>query len=617
MEPERAKTVPFKKARIAIPTVIVLLAVGAGGAQLWAEHEARTQVDAALAALPAGATGHYDHVGYNLFTRTLRLSGLTIARDGQPQFSVERAVLHHLSGNGGADSPLHASTVNLVNIDIWRGKRHVKIGDMTSKDVAILAPGVPAPAGTPRWLIAPENGTPVAIGSLRANTISDDQGMSIVALSLGGYQAGQVRDLSLTHYADHQGNTIENAAATAIDLDGLDRVFNPARYTPDAPGWTAPRPLLGHFEVAGVVTHDPTSDVHIDHLTLDGFAARPFAEAPTPAMTKSPAFLRDALQAIAIGNATALNIQATDSSSHGAFTLGHMSLTGYQDGALGRFTLGSVSVNDGGKAADSIGHLEIGGLNATPLLHLPPDAPIDTIVETAQSGGLKLTSFALSDVSIQNPDASDMRVTLKSLKETVVYNKPVQVTFALDDLGIPAGITPELGQFLQPLGVDPLVVSLKESGSYDLDSGDTKIDGATFTAQGLGHLDLSGEFTNLPRGMPKDNDIEAAIGQMGFGAFSMTFTNETLVQKLITHFAQQSGKSEADITTQARMAAAFAAAAIVPGQADAGDQISAFIANPKSLTITASPVAPVPLSEFLGGDIHAAQAALNLHLTAN
>ncbi|MCB8880230.1 hypothetical protein ACELLULO517_08305 [Acidisoma cellulosilytica] len=606
---------PFKKARIAIPSFIVLVAVAAGGAQLWAEHQARVRVNETFAALPAGTTGHYDDLHYNLFTQTLRMSGLSVARAGQPQLAVQKVVLHHVSGNGTVETPYRTSTVTLVGIDVWRGAHHIKIGDASAKNVSILAPGIPAPAGTPRWLIAPENGTPVAVGSLLANTISDDQGMSVVALSLTDYQTGQLRQISLNHYTDSHGNTIENAAATAVDLDGLDRVFNPARYTPDAESWTAPRPLLGHLEIANLTTKGRQRDSHFDHLTLDTLTGRPFAAAPMPETVKTPAFARDAAAAIGIGNATVVNLTLQDSGTASTAIINHVALTGYSDGAVGRFAIGHVTVQEKGKTTASLGHFEFSGLNATALLHAPADASLSDLVATAQNGGLKLSSLAIAGLSAPLPNGGT--VTLKDLKDSVTYGTPVQTDMSLNGLSIPAVATPDLEKLLQPLGIDPLVLSFSERGSYDEASGDTHLDASKLSAAGLGSISLSGQFTNLPRSLPANDDFAAALGQTGIGAFRISFSNESLVQRITAMMAKQAGKTPAEITDGARAAAAFFAAALVPGQADAGVQIANFLSDPKTLTLTAAPAAPVAVGSFTGADLHAAQAALNLHLSAN
>lgn len=634
---------PFKKARIAIPSLIVLVAVAAGGAQLWAERQARLRVDETLAALPAGATGHYDSLRYNLFTQTLRLSGFTVQRAGQPQLAIRDLVLHHLSGDGSTQNPYHTGTVTLVGIDVWRGTHHVKIGTIAAKDMAILAPGEPVPAGTPRWLTAPEDGTPIAFGTVQADTISDDQGTSIVALSLSNYMSGQLRDMSFSHYADRRGNTIESAAAAAIDLDALDRVFNPARYTPDAPSWATPRPLLGHLEIANLVAKGERGVSQFDHLTIDGLTGRPFASAPTPETVKTEAFARDAAQAIGIGNATLLNLSVQDNHTTATVTtddpaeaggivnpgvvglqnaqtattvtIGHMALTGYTDGALGRFTLGHVAVQENGKAAASLEHVELNGLVTTALLHAPPDASLDTLLATAQNGGVKLSGLNIAGLELSLPTGGT--VQLKDLKDSVSYGSSVQTEMTMNGLSVPASATPELHELLQPLDIDPLVLSAAETGSYNPTTGDSHIASSTLAAQDLGSLSLSGDFTNLPHGLGADGDVMAALGQTKIGAFSVSFSNESLVQRIIAMLAKQSGKTPAEMTDGARAAAAFFAATLVPDQADAGQQIANFLANPKTVTLTAAPAAPVPVSAFTSSNLRAAQAALNLHLTAD
>ncbi|HEX3983852.1 MAG TPA: hypothetical protein VHX12_09180, partial [Acidisoma sp.] len=586
----------FKKARIAIPSLIVLVAVAAGGAQLWAQHDARHRVDETLASLPMGATGRYDSLGYNVFTQTLRLNGLSIARDDTPLIAADHLVMHHLSGNGQTETPYHAEAVSLTNLNIWRNGHRVKIGTVNARNVAILAPGVPAPAGTPSWVIAPAEGTPVSVGMIQANAISSDQGTSIAALSAGGYQAGQLREVSLVSYRDADGNAVESAGATGIDLGGLDRVFNVARYTPDAPGWTTPRPLIGHLDIANLTTKGESGDSHLDHLTLDGVAGRPFAAAPTPEALKTPAFARDAASAIAIGNGTLLNLTVSDTRRNSSATLDHLAITGYRDGALGRFTLGHLTVAENGKTIASLGHFEISGLNATALLHAAPDASMQDLMVAAQNGGVKLSS--LSTAALSYPLTSGGVITLKSLQESIAYGTLIQSSFAMDGLGIPATATPQLEQLLQPLGIDTLTLSLKEAGSFDPASGDTTVDHALLDAAGLANVSLSGTFTGLPRSLPANGDVASALTQVGIGSFTLTFTDASLVQRVIASLAQRSGKTAAQIADGARAAAAFFAAAVVPQQSDAGTQVANFIGNPKTLTLTASPVAPVPLSSF-------------------
>ncbi len=117
--------------------------------------------------------------------------------------------------------------------------------------------------------------------------------------------------------------------------------------------------------------------------------------------------------------------------------------------------------------------------------------------------------------------------------------------------------------------------------------------------------------------MPQDGSALAALSVVGIGPFTIRFTNDSLVERIIAMQARQADKTPADVTDEAKLAGSFAAAALVPGQPDAGQQVAAFIADPHVLTITATPASPIPVGAFLGAGRETAQSALNLRLSAN
>jgi hypothetical protein len=144
----------FTKTQLAIPALIVLVAVGAGGAQLWGQHAARVRLDETLASLPAGSSGHYAHLSYNIFTRTARIANLQVTRGGQRSLSVREIVLHHLGGQGLATDPYRVGALQLTDVEVWRGGHSLTAALIQAQNVAVLPPGVPPPPGTPSWLVA-------------------------------------------------------------------------------------------------------------------------------------------------------------------------------------------------------------------------------------------------------------------------------------------------------------------------------------------------------------------------------------------------------------------------------------------------------------------------------
>lgn len=602
------------KVQIAVPAAIVLLAALAGGAQLWGQHEAQMRVDETLSALPAGMTGHYERVNYNVFTRTLRLEGLNVTRGGAPVMTIRHLVLHHISGQGTDQTPLRADSVHVTGLDVWHGGHRASVGFAAVKQVTMLAPGVPAPATTPLWLRVPGEGTLLSAGSIQANDITDDDGTSIAAVSATGYDQGKLAAASARGFADRHGDRIASAEATQIDLDGLDRVFDTGRYTVDAASWSGLRPLIGHAEVSGLTTKGHHGSSGVDHVVIDGFAARPFALSPTGANTPTDAFRRDAAEAVALGSASLAGLTFSDAATQTHGSLGQLSLAGYQAGHLAHLDISDWSVGNPETATVTIGALQFSDFDASGLLSGSGGlAPLDWLA-AAQTGAVKLGGMSLSKAAVQHDGQT---VSLAALKESVGHGNPVETRFSVQQLSLPATISPSLQAVIDPLGIKTLVLDIDEAGRFDQKTGDSTIDHFTLAAEGLASLSLSGQFTNLPRQITEGADAMATLGKIGIGHATATFTNQSLVQKILAMMAKQSGRSLADVTGGARIAASFMAAAVVPDQPDAGQQIGAFIADPKTLTLTASPDTPVPVAGLLGPDLRASQTALKLHLSAN
>ncbi len=604
----------FTKLQLAIPALIVVLAAAAGGAQIWGQRAARARVDETLASLPAGAAGHYATLSFNVFTRTLRLGNLVITANGHPALSVRSVVLHHLEGGGTPADPFRAVALRLDDVQVWREGHSMTLADVQATNVAVLAPGVPPPPGTPSWLVAPGTATVISADTASADGIADDTGATLGALSIIGYAEGRLAQLSAARFSDRQGNRIASAAANTIDLDGLDRVFDTGRYTPGAATWTAPRPLIGHAAIMGFESHDASGSGGIASLIIDGVAARPFLAAPTAAYVHTGAFARDAAEALSVASVSLAGLHFTDSQTRESGTIGTLTASGYADGALAHVALAALAYTGHAPERVSLGQFALTGLVATKLLHAPPGNSTESVIALAGNGGLQLAGLDLSALSVTAPNGAV--ISLGALSETMSGEAPAEGSLTLQGLSIPANITPDLAQTLGLIEVDPLVLDLADAVSFDPARGDTTIKRLVLTARGLGSVSLSGQLIGVPREPVPAEDAMAAFGRMAIGPFTLTFTNDTLVQRAIAAQARLSGKTPAEIEDQVRLAASFMAAALVPAQADAGAQVAAFMAEPKMLTITAAPAAPVPLSSFAGASLNSAQKALNLRLSA-
>jgi hypothetical protein len=605
----------LKTAKLAIPALIVLAAAAAGGYQVWSQHQARAALDATFASLPPGSHGHYDTMSFNAFTQTLRVNGLAITRDGHPSLSIQEITLHHLTGSGTLADPFQASSLRLVDTEIWRGSRSLTVALVQGESVDVLAPEVPPPPGTPRWLAAPGSGTLVSAGAITAANIADDEGATLTSLSLADYENGQIRQVSASGFADRRGNRIATVAAHALDLDGLDAVFDTGRYGPGEPTWPEPRPLIGRAEIMGFQSQGDDGLATVDSVTLDGFAARPFAAAPSAAYVKSQAFLRDAAAAVSIDTASITGLHYQDRQTKLSGTLSALSVSGYTDGALAQASLDGLALSGTGPAQVTVGHFELSGLTATRLLQQPAGASNESLLAAARHGGVRLARLALTKVSVT--PATGQTITLDSIDETTTGNGAKRFTAQLRGLSIPARSSPALAQGLGALGIDRLVFDMDETGTYDTAQGTASLEPMVLTARGLASLSISAQFTNVPQDLPQKTSPLEAFSGMGIGPFTIRFTNDSLVGRIVAMQARHANKTPEEITDEAKLAGSFAAAALVPGQGDAGEQVAAFITNPHRLTITATPAAPIPLGSFLGSARDAAKTALNLQLSAN
>jgi hypothetical protein len=601
------------KIKLAIPALIVFLIAVAGGFQVYSQHQARAALDATLANLPPGSVSHYDSMTFNAFTQALRINGLAITRDGHPALSIQHVTLHHLAGSGTLADPFRTTALRLVGTELWRGSRSLTAAVIDGQAIDVLAPGVAAPPGTPNWLTAPRSGTLLSAGTITVANIADSEGATLAALSIADYHGGQIRQASASGFADAHGNRIASAAAHAIDLDGMDAVFDTGRYGTGEPSWPAPRRLLGRAEIMGIHSQAKSVSTAIDSVTLDGFAARPFAAAPTAAYVKSQAFLRDAAAALSVGAASVAGLHYQNNQTKLSGTLSALSLSGYADGALAQVSLDGLALADKGPSQVAVGHFELTGLKATKLLH--ETAGPQTFMAAATHGGIRLDGLAVAHVSVT--PATGRTIALDSIEQTTTGSAPARFRFRLRGLSIPAKSNPQLAQELGALGIDPLVLDLDETGTYDTANGTAELDPMVLTARALGSLSLTAQFTNVPQDLPQNTPPLAAFGNMGIGPFILRFTNDTLVQRIIAMQARQANKTPQDVTDEAKLAGSFAAAALVPAQQDAGDQVAAFIASPRVLTMTATPSAPIPLSAFFGPARDTAKSALDLRLTGD
>jgi hypothetical protein len=605
-----------RKLGLAAATLVILVAAAAGAAQLWAQRTAKQRVDATIANLPQGETGHYDQLHYNLFNQRLHLVGLVITREGQTVFSAGRVTLLEASGAGTTDDPFRVGSANIADITTTQNGHHLTIDTLTAEDVSALGAGVSPPLGLATWPSLPEGGTLLAARRITASGIHDDTGSSIVKLAVADYRAGHLRAGSLTAFADARGDRVASIAVDQLDLDGLDRVFDAQRYAAGAPSWPERRPLIGHLAIKGVSIADmEKGSASIADIGLDGLSGRPFAAAPGSAEAKTMKAAMDDAQAIALKGLTLHGISLTAPKQEMAFNLQRFALSGYGDAVLDRIGFEGLSVKGTLNRTVTIDRFALRGINAAALLKESPDISNFDLMMRAGSGAVRVAGLELAGLATTT--APGVTSSLTSLEETVDNGTPLRVQMTMRGLSLPAGIAPGPDNPLVALGIDPLVLDADEVWVTDLAKREATIEQGRVAARGLATLEVTGHFTNLPIGTTSVEEAFAQIEQIATTKMMIRFTNETLIQRVLTMVAKQQSKTVPEVKDEANLAASVLAGTFLSEQKDAAEQIAAFIDQPKTLTITADPAGPVVLSKLDGPDSLIAQRALHLHIAGD
>lgn len=207
---------------------------------------------------------------------------------------------------------------------------------------------------------------------------------------------------------------------------------------------------------------------------------------------------------------------------------------------------------------------------------------------------------------------------------------------------------PEAEQTLAQLGLTGIDGSVTGKSHWNIESGQLDINELKFAFDHLGTFDLTGFVTGYDRDTLKalhdmqtkvaaidesaDRDDEKTtqtlsafqqvVARMGLGKLALRYDDAGLMPKLMKFLADQSGSTpEMMSTVYAGMLPAFAAQMGLPQETQVMllNAATAFLKDPKSLTISVAPDAPVP---FMALAATAQQPAalvklLNLNIAAN
>jgi hypothetical protein len=151
-----------------------------------------------------------------------------------------------------------------------------------------------------------------------------------------------------------------------------------------------------------------------------------------------------------------------------------------------------------------------------------------------------------------------------------------------------------------------------ELSQYDMTVNDAGTLGMTFDLSGYtpefikSLQDLQKQMAAQPGGGDQSAQGMAMLGlmqQLTFNSASVKFTDASLTNKVLGYVAKMQGQKPADIANMAKAMVPFGMAQLNNPEltTEVTEAVSAFLDNPKSLTISAEPENPVPFAVLMAG----------------
>jgi hypothetical protein len=314
-----------------------------------------------------------------------------------------------------------------------------------------------------------------------------------------------------------------------------------------------------------------------------------------------------------IGDVTLANI----SEDKGTYVIGEMALPDY-------------SVEEHGTAI-SLTSVSVSGLRLP-----PPDStdPMDSLLMYDKAGigdvsvkreGKQVFHLADFHVDITRPQGDDplkFDATAESFAADISETGDPVTDEAIRALGYEhvEGSFAASGDWTPRTGagaLDSLRLTVKDAGTLDIGA---RIGGLTpETARSL--QAIRGNIARAPRGEKRRpiTALGALVEQLTFVGASISFQDDSLTGKILDYVAAEQGVDRAQIVARAKQTLPLALITLNDPEAavEAAGALSAFLDNPKNLTIRAEPPNPVPLRDIIGGSMLALPQILGLKIEAN
>jgi len=410
-------------------------------------------------------------------------------------------------------------------------------------------------------------------------------------------------------------------------------VLDPAAYPNGKPASSEKLKLLTSIDGSDVLVHvdlppQPADakgpklssvDIHIGHFHNDGVSARQFATPPEADSLKNYAFLADAVRAISEDGGSVKEVTET-LPGLGTVSIGSASGSDIRDGKIGALQEHDLVFAGEGKpnrfSVDLVSAKDVDlnkALDALPALATPGNAG-------KLNAGLNVGQFDVSGVSADFVQAP--LVTMTSLEGQTHDNADGTQYGTVTMRGLKIVTTgrdtkPDVKLALDRFGMADFLIDLDEAGTYAPADGHVKLTKADMLFHDLGTLHVALDASGLQNlsGAAGTDQIAALRAVKLIGA-TVQWNDDSLTNRIFKAVAAQTGKSVEDLHTALALPIA-SVGVFLPNQPDAPAQISAFLADPKQLTITLAPPAPVSLMDVAKASAQEKAALLGVSVKGN
>lgn len=306
----------------------------------------------------------------------------------------------------------------------------------------------------------------------------------------------------------------------------------------------------------------------------------------------------------------------------GELVLRDIVITHMQNGMASQLRIGggdlSIKANGADLAAFKLGAMTFGDVDAGYAYAALRGAPVKG--EPWRYGSLVWDGMR-GEVTVPNAHGSERaEIEIGEVRAEAAYEGalPKRATAAFGGVRITPG-SGMLTSSLSAIGLSSFDIKGDVKASYDWTARRMTLEDSTLAFDGLGSIKVKGVFGNIDKAMlsTEPEARNAATMAMTLESATVRFTNDGVVDKLLDLGAKLQGKSVEAVRTEA-LAVVSKATLGGGGRVQDGPVIAAFLANPKSLTVTLRPKAgagAISLNQ-LGGQLRDA-GRFDMEIRAN